>query len=455
MLPAILVLFDLSFAERPVIRKRLGVYGVFAVIGIAFLIGRFILWHYPMPEFYLQRPDGWDYPFWWLAKLLHYLTGVLFQSPLTVGPTGRLNPWLEAPGDYLLMTAIVGFLVAGYFCAAYRMRGVWIWPAWILLSLLPVVPMLATPHNGYLPSVGFVMGVVVPAALRHRLRPILIGRWIHVAAGFFLVAMTSYLFVYRPMWRSFIAAEQLTVERVAQAPPAETVEDVFFINLPFVNVYAQLHLAERLDRWTPMSPRQAAERGWASAERYPGFEVHALTFAPDVLRIVEPSMLRQIDAHRFRVRLEDQAWFSSALGRYLIEPMRREGRLKSGDLVSSKGGLFDAKVIAADESGVWEIEFRFKRPLASGEYAFYLGHSGSAAERVMFVSPQALDAGGPPVELRYPRRGADSATKSIRGNDRIARLRFERDALYRIRQIAARIIGSDLYLTGRPFPGPR
>ncbi len=34
-------------------------------------------------------------------------------------------------------------------------------------------------------------------------------------------------------------------------------------------------------------------------------------------------------------------------------------------------------------------------------------------------------------------------------------LRAERDAVFNVRSIAAKIIRTDLYLTGPPFPGPR
>lgn len=39
--------------------------------------------------------------------------------------------------------------------------------------------------------------------------------------------------------------------------------------------------------------------------------------------------------------------------------------------------------------------------------------------------------------------------------DRFRRMRQDRDRLYRIRQIAARVIRTDLYLTGPPYPGPK
>ena len=43
----------------------------------------------------------------------------------------------------------------------------------------------------------------------------------------------------------------------------------------------------------------------------------------------------------------------------------------------------------------------------------------------------------------------------LRDGEHFARLRWRRDRLFRIRAIAARIIRTDLYLTGPPYPGPK
>ena len=419
IVPVILAAFDLAFGGRGSLRARLPVHAVFAAVAAAFTAWRLLWFHRPMPDFYFRGYDGPGYIAWWLAKLLHYLTSAVWLTPLTVGPTGRFNPWVEVPGDCLLMLAILGVLGGGYYAACRGVRGWWIWPLWMFLSVLPVVPMLATPYNGYLPGVAFAVGMVLGPAMRDRARPVSIGRASPGVAVWFLTATTIYIPIYRPMWTSFLAAERLTVREVQEQPPPAAARELFFINLPFANCYIQTHLRE-------VMPGPAD-----------GWRCHVLTFAPDVLRMDRPCRLEQVDDRTFRVAIEERPWFSGALGRFLIEGMRAAGCLRAGDTVTAGGGLFRATVLRADEQGVWELEFTFRQPLDCGEYAFYLGTNVHAAARVQFQG-----AGRPP------------SLQAAQAPD-LATLRQRRQRVYRTREIASRVIATDLYLTGPPYPGPR
>jgi hypothetical protein len=525
ILPVFAVAFDWAFGGRHHARARVRPYALMMLVAGAFTLWRVVFFDHPMPDFYVQRPAGPEYILWWTAKLLHYMTSVIWLSPMSIGPSGRYNPWREAPGDIVLMIVILFVMGVGYHLSARRIRGFWIWPLWILLGLLPVVPIVATPHNGYLPSVGFAIGMAIGPALRHVTRPTSVGRWCTGVAIWFLIATTTYMPIYRPMWYSMLAAERMTIEQMMRMPPPPAAREVFFINLPFVNIYARYHIDEALGR----GPKLGATR-----QDEPTYRTHVLTYAPDLLRMDQSCRLEQVDAYRFRLSIDgDRPYFSAALGRFLVEGLRPSGRFNTGDRVAGK--LFDATVVRAGDQGVRELEFEFHEPLASERFCFYVGTPGCAAARVRFEGPGMPAAPAPQPTVRPPSQeelqlavarlrtgdpgGAEvlfRAAEFGRGSLRVqarsavaqicqpiadalaapftrptvagqaawsdwqeanrwwsghvdsvalrvlpgleeesAQLRWERDALFRIRQIASTIIRADLYLTGPPFPGPR
>jgi len=390
--PVFIVAFDWAFGGWQHVRKRFGAYAIVAIIGAAFLVWRLIYFYHPMPEFYVRRPDGFGYLLWCLAKLMHYTTAVVWLSPMSVGPSGRFDPFHEVPGDCALMFAILAIMSAGYYLACRRAPGYWIWPLWIFLALLPAVPIVAAPHTGYMPSIGFAVAMILGPALRDKIRPVSIGRWSPVVATWFLVATIIYMPIYRAMWNSFFAAERLTVASVAASPPQSEATDLFFINLPFANIYAQLHLAEVLDPRSVPDPqtRSTVQMGSmpnqvsatdAILQANP-FRCHVLTYSPGLLRVESPCYLTQLDAYRFKVAIDGRPYFSGALGRFLIESMRTGGRMRTGE--TTQGRLFDVEILRADEDGVRELMFTFHEPLASSRYCFYVTTRQCGAARVHF-----------------------------------------------------------------------
>ncbi len=520
VLPVFAASFDLAFGGRGHLRRRVPGLLFMAAVAGAFAVWRLLLNYEPMPDFYVRRPDGPGYILWWLVKLLHYVTATIWLSPMTVGPTGRVNPITEVPGDCLLMLVIVIIMGTGYYQATRRARGWWIWPLWIFLALLPVVPIMATPHSGYLPGVAFAIAMVLGAALSDQLAPRGIGRWCRPVAIWFLIATTIYLPIYRKMWRSTIAAERWTVQEITATTRADEATDIFLINLPFVNIYARYHLQEA---W-------AADRDSELLTTAPNLRCHVLTYADNVLRMEEPTRLTQLDAHSFSLACQGRGYFAGALGRFLIEGMGSGKRFQTGQEIS--GELFDVRIVRADEQGVQELIFRFHKPL--NRYLFYVTTSERAGVRLCFWGPE----GSPPVpELRAGEVDDASVTRdadrlqageagaaeglfaamgtadvrlrqkawtafrevaqpvscglaapvqdlvtadlpaendlaSIRlwwsravddrilrqlwlDRQRYVRVLRDRDRLFRIRNIAGRIIQTDLYLTGPPYPGPR
>ncbi len=352
-----------------------------SAVATAFAWWRLAIYAVPMPDVYVRRPDGDLLAFaeWCSVKLLHYVCSAVWHSPMTIGPSGRLDPVREVPGDCLLMLGIVGVMAFGYVQATRGLRGRWIWPLWIILSLLPVTHVLATPHSGYMAGVGFAVATVFPAALARSARPVGIGRCAKGVAIFFLIATCSYTPIYRALWTSMVAAERITIEEWALAgPPPPTVTDVFLINVPFVNIYAGPCMSEA---WR-------SEGGGTTPSGGGAIRTHVLTFAPDLLHANQPCTLRQIDDHTIEVTSAGKPWFSGLLGRFLIDGLRENGRLQRDQVIVADP--FITHVVDAGQNGIRAIRFRFKEPLSSPGYQFYFTSPVCSALPLRFGKPRKV-----------------------------------------------------------------
>ncbi len=426
---------DLAFGGWRQVRARWGAYLALTTVATAFVFWRLLVSESMVPDFYLRRPDGPGYVFWLIAKGLHYLTAAVWLSPLTVGPSGRFHPFIEVPGDCLLMVLILSVLGVGYYVACRKARGWWLWPLWIVLSVLPVLPVLATPHSGYMPAMGFAVAMILGPALHDRLKPGARRCWSKYVASWFLIATTTYMPIYRVLWNAMQAAEQLTISKIMEDPPPAEATDVFFINLPFVNIYAQLHLAEEYAR--------------AGMPR-PDFRAHVLTYASSyVIAMQQRCRLEQLDDRSFALSVEGRPYFSGALGRFLVEGMRTNGRFHTEQVVHGK--LFDVEIAEAHEQGVSRLIFRFHRPLADRQFCFYITTQHCPAARVQFneagvVGQELSSVVGPDG---WSRNEPCPETREQKG------LRQAVETLFHVRQITRGIIRTDLYQTGPPYPGPR
>ena len=88
----------------------------------------------------------------------------------------------------------------------------------------------------------------------------------------------------------------------AANPPSSSATDVVFIDLPPASLYAMLPLREVWDR--------------------PDLVGHALTFAPDPLKMTQVSTITQLDAYRFTLSVDGPAYFSDLCSRILMPVMR-------------------------------------------------------------------------------------------------------------------------------------
>jgi len=514
ILPILLAAFDLAFGGRRQLRARLVPHAILFFLAAAFLAWRLVLYHHPMPDFYARQPGAEGYAAWWIAKLLHYLCAAVWLSPMVIGPSGRFRPFEESPGDYWFAAAILLVMGAGYLVACRRARGWWIWPLWLLLAVLPVVHIMPTPHQGYFCAVPFAVAMILGPGLARIIKPPNAARCSRWIAAWFLFATCLYIPIYRTLWEGMIAAERYTMAGMESQAPPDQDSDLFFLNLPFVNIYVQTCLRD----------------AWRAADG--DFRCHVLTYSPETIRVDKPCYVEQLDDYRFTIQTEGEGYFSGVLGRFLIEALRGGRRLRAGEIVERP--LFTASVISANERGVQKLEFAFREKLSSPRFRFYLTTMDHPAALLRFrdlsdsaeasaIPPTSLDGGsileaaerlaagdfgvaeplwaaamsddvssrdlarsslqrtlravaralGSPLQKvldspsvpdrdwpRLRRWWHENVDQSLLAalTERAAELeaiRARRDSIYTVQTVAGRIIHSDLYMTGPPFRGPR
>ncbi len=386
LLPVILASFEIAFGSGRRLWARRGVYLIAGFIAVAFIVWREWMHIHPLPDVYCRRPDGdyLEYAAWLAAKFLHYVCVSIWPAPMTIGPTGRFNPWTEAPGDCLLMLAIVGGIGAVYTLVTRLVRGWWIWPLWIGLSILPVTAVIATPHSGYMCGVGFAIGIALAGACLRNIPQKWLVRTGGAVIALLILGAAFMMPVNRLQWIATYSAERYLPSWVMVSPPPPEARDVFFINMPFANIYCKPNLVARLS---------------------PSFEqttVHVLTFSPQVVamdrrislnkKVAETSLrtvVEQIDDRSFTVAVEGQAYFSRLLGRFLLEAFRGKETFAAGQKIAAKA--FNVKILEADDHGVWKLMFTFPKPLNDPGYYFYLTSADCGAARLRFQTDSLFD----------------------------------------------------------------
>ncbi|HSW43975.1 MAG TPA: hypothetical protein VLM89_00195 [Phycisphaerae bacterium] len=381
LMPAVLLAFDFSFGGWRHVWRRKGFYIFCGFVGIAFAAWREWMHIPPLPDVYCRRPDGRlaEYAAWLSAKFLHYFCVAVWPAPLTIGPTGRLNPWTEVPGDCLLMLGIVVGVGLIYFLATRRVPGWWIWPMWIALSILPGVAIVATPHSGYMPGLGFAVGMALAGTTAIN-RGRLVRRLTFSLIAVLILGQAFMSPVNRLQWIAISSAERFVPEWVRTSPPPHGTRDVFFINIPFINIYLKPNLVSRLGPW------------------FEDINVHVLAWSPNGLMVTQRTAVQQIDDHSFTATIEGRPWFSGVLGRLLLEGFRGKDAFKTGQVIDSKH--FRVEILETGPQGVHKMKFTFPRPLNDPFYCFYLSSENCGAARLRFApyrsEPQAPATGTSP-----------------------------------------------------------
>jgi hypothetical protein len=407
-----MVACDLAWGGWERVRRRWPAYSIIAALTVAYVVWRVLAFGREIPDVYLRRPDFVEYPLWLLAKLMHYLCSVVWVNPLFVGPTGYDNPWIEAPVDTLVMTAIVGVLGTAYWRACKGVvRGWWLWPLWILLSVLPVLPILATPHTGYMAGVGFVIACVAkPAAVGPRRARVAVAWLAYVLA----ISLTATV-LYRMCWRGVVRSEQFTIAQMTAQPHNPTAEDVYLINLPLANIYLPINMGD----------------AWNDSDT----QFHVLTFAPHLLVPPDDCRIEHIDSHTFDLVAGAHGYFSGLLGQFLVDAMRSSEQLPLGRSIDCTD--YSVVVMEGDASGVARLRFRFSSPLDDPHRRFFV-----------------MTTDCPGAELTF---GAGAGTAHLDSTGRVSQassMRSARDRLFEILWWTARFVRTDLYLT-RSVDSPR
>ncbi len=406
ILPVLLVALDLAYGGWTHLRARRAAHLLIAALTAGYVVWRMTRFDSHIPVVYFRRPADAAGVAWLLTKLLHYLACVVWEAPMVIGPTAH-NPLTETPGDVLLMFGIVaGFGTAYVLACRGRVRGFWVWPLWIVLSILPVLPIMATPHSAYLPAVGFAIALVLkPAAVTARRAP-----WSTAAALWMMTTSVVALVLYRVSWQGVVAAEQYTIAQSTSGPAPDPGTHVFLINLPLANIYLPLNLQEAWDRLPKDLP------------------CHVLTFSPDVLQGPRSCRIEQLDDHRFALKAVGRPYFSGVLGAFLTDALRPGQPFRKGEIIC--GPQFEVCIDELDAGGVSRLTFTFARPLSSPSYRFLMITHDCPGAVVQF----AAGSSGAPTLACAELPDAE-------------RYRRRRARLFTVLRATARVIHSGLYLT--------
>lgn len=473
--PALALLVDAAGGGWRRVRARSAFY-----LLLAGLTGAYLYWRLAVfptvspPQIYFTPPAGAGYFLWAGAKLLHMLFAAVFQTPLFVGPPGQGVWTWRAAAEYAFMLAVVGGGTAWYLWASRGLATRWLWPGWLVLGFLPVVPVFVMPHFAYLPAVGLAVMLAVLLRRAHGARRAALA----LALTAFPLLSTV---IYRHAWRGIVRSEQLLyADILAHRLQAGEARKLILINFPIAGIYAAPALRE----------------AWG----LPDLEAHFLTLAPHPLAMTRPSIVEVLNEYELRVSSDPPGYFSGLSGRMLLDGMCGGRPLAPGSIW--RGELFDTTVEAADDRGATRLRFTFHEPLSSPQLLFYVStplrpavrlplgaasqspspdhaalfeqvrsagteQAAAARKRLAALAREAAAILADPMQRRLPSPGdGDPALpadlecwwkrvgvsqvleEQARWEQQFAAPLKERDGYFRLVELVSRIVRSDLYLTG-------
>lgn len=274
-----------------------------------------------------------------LRSLLLLSSWVIPINPFLFEFQIELRPY---QGLYALMGgATLAALAIMYWRHHRRQQGVAMMALWVLI-FLPIL--VCTPPDDrvmILPSIGLAfLGAAwlarphADGALRLRRIPLLLFVGLQIVT----VVATSRILAYLE------SQSQLHVRVMAAAfeRPMGEGDHMFVLNNPYS--FEGLFMQDRL----------RSQPGLADA-------------SSAVLSDVRDPTITVMDSHALRLEAGKNPFFSSFLGRMGTTRTRPK---QAGDRLSS--GEIEATILKADEHGVQSVELRFKQPLASERYRFFL-----------------------------------------------------------------------------------
>jgi hypothetical protein len=402
--PLVALLLDLSFGGPRHLLRRGPLHALLWLLAGAFVFWRlFVFPHAQVPGVYFTPPDDAHYVLWAASKLLFMLFALTFQTPMFMG-LATYDGQVTEPLTHAIIAALLAAAAVGYGWASRGWPGRWVWPAWVVAALVPVVPVFVTPHFAYLPAVALV--IMMAAVLRRLPRA---ARF--AVPALLLVITLGALWLYRIAWRGIVRAEQLVYADLAASALSATASGsagkAFFIDLPPAAIYATVVLRDVLHA--------------------PDLEGWALTFTPHhPLMTPPPCDVERRGPNQLVVCTTGPGYFSDLCGRMLLDSMRPDSPLRPGTVIP--GELFDTTILEADERGVTSLVFTFRRPLDSPDF-YFCSPAGSASV------PPATD---------------ESSRESGYGDRaRYDRWRADRERYFALMRFVRRVVRSNVYLTGR------
>jgi hypothetical protein len=345
--------------EREPRRLRWGAYVMLGGVVCAYLVVRWrALGGFPLPgKPYLVSPA--DAGFWSFVFDKLVLNVLAMFAFVPVVPVGGLTFFQARPAEFYLPFAgvVLGWVVTMWM---FRRRpGLLFAFGWLFLMMLPLLPVFASPHHLYMPSVGFALilmsvlgwaaGVFKPEGSPARGSRPLVALVVVVLNG---VGLTFGSWAMGWVYGASTGIEDLVLRDVRQSSPTPIRDHhhLFFINTPMLAYY--------------VVPALEQETGLHDLHG------HVLTFSPSPLLMDQPGRVQRLDDRTLRVSVEGEPYFAGIAGKALIQGMGMEQMPVEGDLYDA--GLYTVSVEKAEDGGVRSLLFRFARPLESPDYHFFL-----------------------------------------------------------------------------------
>ena len=371
--PALAVAGDLLLRPRQW-RRRIIPYLIFAAVGVLYLHLRGkALGGFPVPPRpYLIPPGDPDFFGFIIDKSVYYLLGLFALFPVL--PIGGLIYFRDHALPFHLVFVIVA-LVWVFLLFVFRgRRGFLLAPLWVLLAMAPVIAVFASGHHLYLPSVGTVLMVAAfwAWAVGGEFRRSPVRRsWTRAVVAWTMallhaIVLPGVCWAFGWVFRTSTQIEDLLVQDVVElTPDLRDGDKLFFVNMSMMAYYG-----------IPAIEKQTGRRNLRG---------YVLTFSPKLLMMAEPCRVEQVDERSFSVSLERDGYFHGAMGRVLRDIIGHGEFFKAGQRIESDA--FETVIDEAGDEGIRKLTFRFRRPLSSRDYHFYLGSRCRLAYPLTWTGP--------------------------------------------------------------------
>jgi len=360
--PAVMFVADVALLRKRW-RGRIAAYVWLAAIGAGYLMLRTVsLEGLSLPgKPYLIPPNDPAFARFVLDKFIYSMLGLFVYVPVL--PIGGLVYLRDHAAAFYGTFAAVSVAGIGLAVAFRRQRGLLLPAAWIVLFLLPLLAVFASPHHLYLPSVGAVLilgaalaklaGAFATPRRARAVRTLAAGAVVGVHA----VGLPLLCWMFGWVYRAGTSVEDVVIAEVLSDPrPLKQGDHLFFINLPLLAYY--------------IIPAIEAETGLADLAGT------VLTFSPSLMRMEARCAIEQTGPRTLTVRVEHDRYLRGSGGRVLLEAMGLPTELRTGMTIRARSDdeeLRRVDILEADADGVRALAFTFRRPLSDPSYHFYLG----------------------------------------------------------------------------------